>query len=459
MSSNMEKFSIRTPVEQNGGFFGLFETDKTLTKLICSSLDEGKIDIACYLLKKLINNSELGKVDFKCTTKDNRKLNILHLLAMNSKNPQVIDIIRQILSSDVNIEKALNAQDKDGNTPVLRLFKETQDSNLIELAKNKGADTTIQNEAGINIMTDKDTTEMHKSESDNDYSIFNKKTDSDKSMTTESNTASDTLLFTNVGNTENLTNLVGNISKPNKLSESSISNTTQNINALDTIANNMEKHSVGGSYDSQEIIDMLMNTQTGGKKRKSTKKMSRSGTRHVNTYSEFTSSDNSAVNRLSRSVDNKSEQLHQSAMEKIKSILKDVEPKLKGEELSLKARAYKAIIYAQVKDKNPSMSNYERAVELEKQVTESNIKNIKKNESSRLEDIASHISEKDKMRSEKMSPDSDKTAMNSESSTDKKKKPSKKSKDTTEMSGGFQSDYEYLEVDTDKVYSVVDFSD
>lgn len=464
MSSNMEKFSIRTPVEQNGGFLGFFETDKTVTKLISSLLYNNKIDIACAVFEELIMNSELGKVDFSCETPDGKKLNILHLLAMHSKNNHISQIIHKIFRSDVNIKKALNSQETvGGQTPVLLLFNETHNDELVELAKKKGADTTIQNSVGISIATDKDSTENHKTtenhstdsiDSDED-SIFMKKTTSDRANTDKAYTA----------NTMTMTSDLSDSDNPN-MKNNTDSITKKNMKDLDTIKDNMKPNSsVGGFYNSQEILDMLMNTQTGGKKSKShkNKKISRSGTRHVNTYSEFSTgspkSDRSMTNRLSRSVENKSEQLHQSAMEKIKSILKDVEPKLKGEELSLKARAYKAIIYAQVKDKNPSMSNYERAVELEKQVTESNIKNIKKNEASRLEDIASHISEKDKMRSEKMSSDSDKTAMNSEKSTDKKKKTSKKSKDTTEMSGGFESDYAYLEVDTDKVYSVVDFSD
>ena len=476
MSSNMEKFSIRSPVEQNGGFLGLFETDKTLTKLISSLLYKNKIDSACEILDELIKNSELKTVEFSYETQDGKKLNILHLLAMHSKNNHISEIISAIFKSNVNIKNALNSKEtQGGQTPVLILFHATENHELVELAKTKGADLSIMNNSGINIMTDKNTTENHNtdkhttenhntdlsSDSDDDFSIFNRKTETDKPSTEKLNTAKTMTLTSDLSDSDNVNHGVNMKNNTDSL-------TVKNMKDLDTIKDKMtndkmnNNSSVGGFYNSQEILDMLMNTQTGGKKSKN-KKMSRTGTRHVNTYSEFSvgspKSDRSMVNRLSRSVENKSEQLHQSAMEKIKSILKDVESKLKGDELSLKARAYKAILYAQVKEKNPSMSNYERAVELEKQVTESNIKNIKKNEASRLEDIANHISEKDKTRSEKMSSDSDKTTMNSEKSTDKKKKTSKKSKDTTEMSGGFESDYAYLEVDTDKVYSVVDFSD
>ena len=76
MSSNMEKFSIRSPVEQNGGFLGLFETDKTLTKLISSLLYKNKIDSACEILDELIKNSELKTVEFSYETQDGKKLNI-----------------------------------------------------------------------------------------------------------------------------------------------------------------------------------------------------------------------------------------------------------------------------------------------------------------------------------------------------------------------------------------------
>ena len=435
MSSNMENFSIRSPINQNGGFelfgFSLFEDCNNITRIILAALNDSRPDIAVYHLK-IEEQNKFKDIKFSC--KNKMKQNILHMLAKYTFDPNIIELFKSILNSNLNLKSALNCQDNDMNTPVHILFSMTGNNDLINLCERKGADLTMQNKSKISIVTkgtEKDRSEKHMLGSekympkhmtmnnDNDYSIFNKKTESDRSMKSETST---------------------------------------NVKALNNIANaNMIKPlSVGGSYDSQEIIDMLMNTQTGGRKNAKT---TMTGTRHINTYSEFSGgspkSSRRMVNRLTRSVENKSEQLHTAALEKIKSILKDLEPKLKGDELTLKARAYKAIIYSQVKEKNQTASNFEKATELEKQVTEENIKNIKKNEASRIEEITNHISEKDKLRSEKMSSDSSKTATNSEK---KNKKSSKKSKDTTEMTGGFLSDSEFS-VNNDKVYSVIDFSD
>jgi hypothetical protein len=365
------------------------------------------------------------------------KNNVLHVLAMNCYSDAVQQIFIEILQSDSELKGPLCQQNANGETPCHLLMNNLVDnSELISMCKQKGCDLTIPNNKGESIMTDRFT--------DEGDDVFNIK-DDNKPKKNDNN-----IRETSVGGSPSIIYSNPYPSDINKYYKE--------------IADMLPKTKKSSNYNSEDILKMLMNSnaQTGGKKSKNTKKSKKiSGFRHVKTYSEFSdnySDDDEMSKSLSRSVDNKSNQLHDESLEKIKKILKDLEPKLTGDSLTLKARAYKAIIYSQVKESHPTVSNVEKAQELLKESTEENIKKIKKTKSAKLEELEKYLTDKDKERSER-------TPMNSESDKNKKsgdknmsKKPRKNSSD---MSGGSSTDLSDDEtyVTSDRVLSVVDLSE
>jgi hypothetical protein len=159
--------------------------------------------------------------------------------------------------------------------------------------------------------------------------------------------------------------------------------------------------------DSVDVLNMIMdqfrNTNTnkqmgGGSKKKI------GGTRSMITYSEisvggnssedmsFDSSDVKQISEMARALD-KSTDKHKEAVERIKELLKldDVH-----------AKAYKALLYAEIKKDLPESSNFAKAEELEKRTQEknlkSNFKKMDKKKEKEYKDMVKLIKEKEEER-------------------------------------------------------------
>ncbi len=168
----------------------------------------------------------------------------------------------------------------------------------------------------------------------------------------------------------------------------------------------LSDRSPGLSADTDRILNTILATQQGGKKKSSKKHKSKSKSkvsrlsrheRHVSTYSEVSvdnnydaiKSDASDISQIARQISRQSSEIHERAILKIIELLKL--DKTKEKDLNL-ARMYKAAIYKTVKEKNPLLNNFDRAVEMEKSITKETLKSIDIDKVSK--EIQKHLSEK-----------------------------------------------------------------
>ena len=241
-------------------------------------------------------------------------------------------------------------------------------------------------------------------------------------------------------NTTDIFENIVNDKKEHIMLGGNLSNTS--INTAD-IMNNILEHTKKNKYQKNEINplnngdDLSINTadiinniitktnivhpelQGGGKKSKSKSKSKKSKSKHsiarihgervISTLSEKSvtvssshqsrpkyerlekavDSDGSDISDIARQISRQSSDIHERAVMKIIEILKldknnqnDVQ----------KARNYKAAIYKMIKEKNPLLNNFDRAVEMEKSITKETLAKIDITKVS--QEIEKHMSEK-----------------------------------------------------------------
>ena len=122
---------------------------------------------------------------------------------------------------------------------------------------------------------------------------------------------------------------------------------------------------------------------------------------------------------LSRATDD----IHQKTVEEIKDLMGVDEET---------AKIYKSVIYYRVKEKNPTMTGYERAIEMQKQATKENLKDIdieaERKRRAELFASKSASSSEESSASSKKSKKSKKAETSSSSSSSSEEKPKKKGK-------------------------------
>jgi len=175
-----------------------------------------------------------------------------------------------------------------------------------------------------------------------------------------------------------------------------------------------------------------MNMMGGGKKKSSKKNSSKKSKKsrriisqsRINTFSEVSPlSDNASdISDIARVISRQSSDIHERVITKIIELLKL--NKDKAEDVQ-KARNYKAAVYRIVKEKNPLLNNFDRAVEMEKSVTLDFLKKIDIDKVTK--EIEKHLSEKSVSSSSKTVT---KSLSSSDSTTETPKKETKKNKET-----------------------------
>jgi hypothetical protein len=125
------------------------------------------------------------------------------------------------------------------------------------------------------------------------------------------------------------------------------------------------------------------------------------GTRNMLSFSELSDSnmmfgglsdhdkisDHDEMRKISRAVKSKTDQFHEEAVEKIRKHLKDND--------LMTAKAIKAIIYKEIKEKKPQLSGLDRAAELLKAIDDNKIKEVLQ-QTDLINSIISHLLEKKK---------------------------------------------------------------
>jgi hypothetical protein len=130
--------------------------------------------------------------------------------------------------------------------------------------------------------------------------------------------------------------------------------------------------------DSKTTSNSDNDTDSNSNSNSNTKSDSKTTSKTVN------DSDNNSLSELSRIINNKSTEIHERIVKKIEELLNISEQE---------ARVIKAYIYNEVKIKHPELNNFDRAVEMEKKITNEYLKSLNKK---KLKELSEIISEKQK---------------------------------------------------------------
>lgn len=420
-----------------GGIFSyIFGSNKGehATEIILDAFEDNFQDVAMFIIR----NSILKSYELNFTKKSKSSKTILHYLTICSYyNAEMKNILLDVLSS-TNAQKAINDKDSQGNTPVHYSVYFALDD-VTDLLVSLGADLTIKNNQGYNIVSD---TKLIKEKKDdivenvlvsNIFETKPKKSTSDVDVSVSSDGKLIRVMKSFVPLSDETLNWKSDAKDVNVFSSTSVDSFSKTSG-----------QSVTSDVNSDEVVELLLHSlkhkkpMTGGRNNSH-------GTRKTITYSEMSvgksdsenkfnnddiDSDSDSANsdseisqlrKISRAIENKASEAHKNAVEKIKEILGVSESE---------ARAYKAFIYENIKKDQPELSNYDRAMELEKRASDKKaLDKIKKNNKSDIAHMLELISEKSKNNSSESNSESNKS-----SESEKPKKKQKKDKPLTESS-------------------------
>ena len=413
------QYSATSPDLQTGGLmswlFGSGSGDYA-TELSLDAFKNQYPQIGYFVIRHAIEKSVA--LNFSAT--DNNKCNLVHHIVNYCNNKFMKELLIFVLSN-TDAKNHVNSQDGKGNTPAHYAVNNKQ-NDVVTLLVEYGADLSVRNNAGVSIgkhgviakqdniddIFVKLSTKKHNSSG---LSDVEKRLDRIvRSFVAKSD--SDTINFTMTDKPKSQQPVIKIAPQSNILPD------TQTV-----------------SMDSEDILNMIINEangeQLGGAKKKDT-----FGRRSIVTYSELSvgggdsedvDSDNeedddlSEISSIARAVDNQASDAHKRSIEKIMEIMEVNESD---------ARAYKAVLYDEIK-KEKELSNYDRAMELEKRASDENLlKNISKKA---LKDMTKIISERDEQRKLRESSKSD-PSQSEPASEQKKRKPKAKKNSETSIS-------------------------
>jgi len=452
--SNLSESSYEN---QNGGniFSYLFGSDKStyISDILFDAFESNNPEAAAFILRNAITK----KYDIDFSKKSETSKTILHYLVLYSNYVSEIKQLLIDMLQSTDIKKYINQTDAKGNTVGhYALYLNMED--VLELLIQYGVDLTIKNNSGYNIspITSKSSlsepsdifqkiikksSEIEESDDNDDSKIINSKS----CKNTKSDNSVQLLKIIRRFIPESVTSTIGfdsDVSEsasvkslPNILSPTSpdISEKSQQIFLSPTspdVSKKSESNFLSTTSDviTDDIVNILLNEfntkenkteQLGGKG-------NRNGKRRIANYSEtYVDTDSSSEGELSglykmaRAIENKSSEAHKNAVERIKELLKVSEDE---------AKAYKAIIYDMIKNEQPELSNYDRAMELEKRASDEKV--LKKINKSDVKQMMKNIEQRKLEKSSSVSSSSTSSTTSSSSTTSDTtdSKPSKSSK-------------------------------
>lgn len=402
-------------------------------RLIARALIEHNYEALLFLVKD-------SNIELSATNENGQTL--LHLLIdQYEKSPKINEILDCVLSrNDINV--IINIRDSNGNTALhLAVMKNLH--NLCDELIRAGADPTLKNEAGLYVESITETQtergtgsvltevsmESREDELKNAVPLQLSDTSIEKPQLGGSHSSN---IFLKHNSTHSMKS---HNSTANSIATSTAKGFTDFLNETATMVggkNNFSEYSE--LINTSEFINDFIrkNVHAGGAKKKKTKKMNEYGSRMEIPMSqtsafniESTESDNESsldeMSELSRMINNQASEIHERSIKKIMELLKDINGKATEQE----ARAIKAIIYNQVKESNPELNNFDRAVEMEKRITKETIENI---DSKKIKEITNIITEKQKEKTVSIELSSDEPKKKKSTKTPAKKTAKKETK-------------------------------
>jgi len=397
MNSSASPDSEEIYRKQNGGgflkkLFG-FDSDSekyvNLTELIIESLDKNDVKTAEFLLnRKFVPDTDMT---------NNNGENILHKLVIHSNNSQIVSNALSLILNNKNYHSLINKPDNQGYTPFALAIQNGR-HDIVSLMAQCGAKRDI---GKFNILTDRDTSSSSDSASvyvkiidfitpnlqklpeenkintnTKGKNIFKPQTqpqieeyvvsnDNDKKLEEIVKGFDTTSTETKLPMTDN----IGNHSMTDK---KHIDTNTSTETFVSKLAEEMSK-SKSNTQPQNEL------TQMGG----ANKKNKKNKTKKNKLLARMTKGELSRINEASQ---NQATEFHKAAIDKVYAILDKKDEYI--------ARAVKAIIYSEIKEKSPQLSGLDKAAELLKMITKDKVNEVLKKKEA-INEIVTLLKSKD----------------------------------------------------------------
>jgi ankyrin repeat protein len=385
---------------QTGGFWPFSSPNK---KLLYIALLEKNPEASIFLAKHL---------DDICQKKHGKT--VLHYIAHEYNSiPNVRQIVSAILSRN-DVRKFINTTEDHSGDTALHIATRNGNYEFCSMLINAGANPKIKNNDGLYIVSETEPEVMISSR----YRVIDNMGSQMSHSSSESNEKYVKNLldvFLNLNN-KNKQYTETEMSMPSRLS---INNSTS-----DTYEQQSELFE--GGYDSnllntEQFVDQLLQkynnlndsestimnggnrkTLIGTRKMTTLSDMTLSGGKSSDESDESDESDDDSETELSRLIKRQSDEIHDRTVKKIMDLM-NVDEKT--------AKNYKAALYRKVKESRPELNNLDRAVEMEKLATKTELKKIDIKKVTK--EIEEHISKKQSERESSDTPKENKKASKS----------------------------------------------
>jgi hypothetical protein len=384
---------VNENTNQAGGTWWPFgSSDSKYRTLFDKALNQNKTDVALFILQNMscIRGEKDGKT-------------ILHEIAHKYNNLPDASLFIDSILANPNVKDIIDVPESGTGNTALHIAVGNGNHVLAKKLISAGANKNCKNKNN----------EMVVSESESEVRpVANLSATSPFSQMRNSAQYSATSQTNNiVGGSEsdevvkNLTNIFLNINRNKRTSDTDMSYMPSTLglsqNSESTLVNTQtftggSSDDFGGLLNTEQFVDQLLakynesgnnNTLTGGNNNTLTggNRKTLIGTRKMTTLSEYSlssklnssddddddddssSSSSDSDTELSRLIKRQSDEIHERTIKKIMDLLK-VDEKT--------ARNYKAALYKRVKDEHPELNNLDRAVEMEKLATKSELTKV-----------------------------------------------------------------------------------
>ena len=383
--SDMSELSPLTfePAQNGGGFIHnlLFGSTSSIDKDALDAARDKNFAVVEFLIQK--NHIK----NFAAKDKDGNTL-LHYLVSVPNPNKSLINVLLQ----NKSVKSFINAQNKDGDTPLLLAVKSGHHDLCYELEK-AGADKKIKNNSGHNVDTETEIPEEN---------VFKATVGPLENGTKMSPKEVDNILAP-------IKALLFNAKQSPKTSEPGP--LTLSASVKDTPEFIKQQHHKLNSKDSEteNLIKQLENKQTGGSLEDTADSLVTaishynqaggfiSGTRKLNHYSN----DTKRYGELGKLVNDKTGDIINQTIKNIQQIISDNKKDFKGiKDDETTARAFKSLVWKSIKDAHPELkSSLDVAVEMEKVISKDE---LKKYSAKQIREMVDILSKKQSEREERL---------------------------------------------------------
>lgn len=350
------EFTTESASQQRGGGLLSFLTGANDNdKLLLKALREKEFEAASFMIR----NNSIG--DYSVCDDENGYTALHYMVLYAGAIPNSHKLINQMLQNGADC--CVNVRDKlYGDTP-LHVAVKTNNNAIADLLISHGARKDIRNQQDLYVKTE-----------DSESSVFIKQTD----YTDGKNIMSDNVMII----TMNPAQSPFSDDLPDHLLT-----ITEAAPAPRSSVFRKQMPAMSDTSDNFVNTDGFVAVMKGGNRNVEGRRPINMNRMHGSDLSESSEGSNGELRNLSRFIRNQASEIHERAVKKIMELMNVDEQT---------AKYYKAELYRRVKADKPELNNFDRAVELEKLVSEDILKDIDIDKVS--SEIQKTISEREKAR-------------------------------------------------------------